>query len=53
MSDNFDGIDGGRDCLTCGAPLVPEHVAADSLVLAWSCPVHGIADLTPDPFNAE
>jgi len=53
MDDDFDGIDGGRDCLTCGAPLTPEHVAADSLALAWSCPVHGITDLTPDPFNAD
>lgn len=52
MSDDFDGIDGGRDCPTCGAPLIPEHVADDSLALAWTCPTHGIIDMTPDPFNA-
>jgi hypothetical protein len=46
-----DGLGPGRDCLVCGAPLVPEPLDGGTLALAWTCTEHGLADLTPDPLG--
>ena len=46
-----DGLPAGRDCPTCSAPLVPEVLEGDRLAIVWSCPTHGLADVTADPWG--
>lgn len=52
MTDPYDdGLGPGRDCPVCGAPLVPEPLDGGTLAIAWTCPAHGPAELTPDPLG--
>lgn len=44
-----DGFGRGRDCPTCHEPLQPGHMDETTTVV-WLCPLHGLIDITIDPF---